>query len=167
MTDTTTRAKHPWEITSENRARFEEVLTEKWGGYAPALRDHLVHATPITSQYRLGRVLERAAGHNTGWQCIGDAWKFMPREALKALGYDDRANHMQVTLITPLHSDQSQGGDSNIVMLCKPHWYGDDHVYVEVEVGCKHEWVTRNLGRCYNETKCTKCGAWYRIDSSD
>lgn len=33
MTDTTTtRAKYPWEITRDNRARFEQILTDKWGG---------------------------------------------------------------------------------------------------------------------------------------
>lgn len=34
--------------------------------------------------------------------------------------------------------------------------------------GCKHEMQrTRNLGRCYNEFTCTKCGHKETVDSSD
>lgn len=34
--------------------------------------------------------------------------------------------------------------------------------------GCEHSYEhTANLGRCYNEYKCTKCGNVNRIDSSD
>jgi len=33
---------------------------------------------------------------------------------------------------------------------------------------CDHEVKhTRNLGRCYNEYQCTKCGWTYAVDSSD
>lgn len=170
MTDMATRAKYPWEITSENRTQFEAVLTEKWGGYVPALRDHLVRATPVVSQYRLGNLMERVAHHNTGWAPIGDAAKLIPLDARKALGYgktNSYPSNIKATLITPRHGGQQQGGDSNIIILCEPYWYGDDFVYVEVEVGCRHEWSTRNLGRCYNEHKCLKCGAWYKVDSGD
>lgn len=32
---------------------------------------------------------------------------------------------------------------------------------------CEHTWTTQNLGRCYNAYTCSKCGAYYTVDSSD
>lgn len=33
---------------------------------------------------------------------------------------------------------------------------------------CIHEWRhTRNLGNCYNEYECTKCGSKKKVDSGD
>ena len=32
---------------------------------------------------------------------------------------------------------------------------------------CAHEYVTKNLGRCYNNYTCKHCGYSYDIDSSD
>jgi hypothetical protein len=33
---------------------------------------------------------------------------------------------------------------------------------------CVHDWVhTRNLGKCYNEYKCEKCGTYNTVDSGD
>jgi hypothetical protein len=38
----------------------------------------------------------------------------------------------------------------------------------ECPKGGKHEWVeTKNLGRCYNQYECKKCGSIHKIDSSD
>ena len=167
MTETTTRPKYPWEITRENRKAYEDILTEKWGGYGPALRDHFVSATPVRSQYRLGQLLRHAEMYNTGWQPLGDAALLIPLDARKALGQESYPRNINVTLMHPPLGGQSGGGNYNLLLLCEPYWYGDDPVYVTVEVGCQHDWETRNLGRCYNETKCKKCGAWYRVDSSD
>jgi hypothetical protein len=35
-----------------------------------------------------------------------------------------------------------------------------------VEIGCNHDLHGRKLGNCYSETKCARCGWWYRVDSS-
>jgi len=33
---------------------------------------------------------------------------------------------------------------------------------------CDHYWLfDRNLGRCYNQYKCSHCGALSRVDSGD
>ena len=34
-------------------------------------------------------------------------------------------------------------------------------------LGCHHEYVGRNAGRCYTIYTCKKCGSSYDIDSSD
>lgn len=42
------------------------------------------------------------------------------------------------------------------------------HVMEFYAFGCEHNYEhTANLGRCYNEYKCTKCGHVNTVDSSD
>jgi hypothetical protein len=33
--------------------------------------------------------------------------------------------------------------------------------------GCSHDYVERNIGRCYSRYDCGKCGDSYTVDSSD
>lgn len=42
-----------------------------------------------------------------------------------------------------------------------------DHPGLEFEIGCKHVFVHKQLGRCYNEGRCAKCDYYYRVDSGD
>jgi DNA-directed RNA polymerase subunit RPC12/RpoP len=37
----------------------------------------------------------------------------------------------------------------------------------ETGLGCKHEYVGRDAGRCYTIYTCRKCGSRYDIDSGD
>jgi hypothetical protein len=167
MTDTTTtRAKYPWEITRDNRARFEQILTDKWGGLGNAMRKHVVRAEAVAGQYRLAQILERAARFDTGWQYLGEHGSLIPLEVREAIG-QSHLGSVKATLYTPAHSGQEGGDNFNVIILCEPYWYGDDHKFVEIEVGCEHKWTSRNLGRCYNEYKCSVCGAWSRVDSGD
>ena len=41
--------------------------------------------------------------------------------------------------------------------------------WVHVSEKCEgHQWIfTRNLGRCYNEYRCARCGKLSEVDSSD
>jgi hypothetical protein len=168
MTDTATaRPKQPWEITRDNRAKYMAQLTEKWGGLGNAMRKHLVRAEVVPGHYRLAHILERVAKFDTGWEYLGEAGNLIPLDMRQALGHTYGLESVKATLFTPPYSGQSGGDNFNVVILCEPYWYGDDHKFVEIEVGCKHEWTRRNLGRCYNEYKCSVCGAWTRVDSGD
>ena len=164
MTETITRARYPWEITRENRARYLAQLTEKWGGLGNAMRNHMVRAEAVPGQYRLARILERAAAADTGWEYLGEHSKLIPPSMFEALGGDP---YVKATLLTPPYYGQTGGDNLNVVILCEPYWYGDSGKFVEIEVGCDHKWTSRNLGRCYNEYKCSVCGAWSRVDSGD
>lgn len=69
-------------------------------------------------------------------------------------------------------------GEKNLLAIFPPtqkweHPHGTRGAYVmdapavAVEIGCAHQWVTKTLGNCYYEHRCTVCGYTYNIDSGD
>lgn len=48
-----------------------------------------------------------------------------------------------------------------------PHWNEGGHHVIFAEAGCDHEFVTTNLGRCYNKYACQHCDFAYFVDSGD
>lgn len=80
---------------------------------------------------------------------------------------DGKWTHVFIGLMRPPHGGQEGGGNKNLMAIIMP----TDNAYtggiVTVEVGCDHRFSARNLGRCYNEYRCTECDYYYRVDSSD
>lgn len=70
----------------------------------------------------------------------------------------------------PLHqyenTPENRHNYSHFRAMCS-HCYG--HGYVEEKENCDgHNWVfSKNLGKCYNQYKCSKCGKINNVDSSD
>lgn len=68
---------------------------------------------------------------------------------------------------------------ANLVGVIDAHWspkwslkakkYTDylEFSGMRFEIGCKHDFEHKNLGRCYNQGTCKKCGYFYRVDSGD
>lgn len=147
-----------------------DARIDKLGGLVNALREHTVSAKPVKSQHQLGWIMQEVAFTEYKNRRI-----FLPDEAAKALGDDvlktltgrvDHVPSLQFHLMYPRTPGQMSNSE-NVLIVIEPYWYGDDNKYVLVEVGCTHEYVETQLGRCWRRATCVKCGAYYEVDSSD
>lgn len=87
-------------------------------------------------------------------------------EHLTALGAE-KTTTVVVRLMRPFHGGQEGGGNSNLLAVISTRAANVGGGVVVAEVGCDHKFAGRNLGRCYNEYRCTECDYYYRVDSSD
>lgn len=126
--------------------------------------------------FRHGVLCGTATAH--GYGTVRQIWRDqIPREVSEHLlhtlwnGHIERGTQTIYWMIAPPPGNAGSGGPYNMLGLIEPqfHWK-TGHVEftgMRIEIGCKHEMQGRNLGNCYNESRCQKCGYYFRIDSSD
>lgn len=52
------------------------------------------------------------------------------------------------------------------ILMSLRSYYGNRYTFASAWF-CKHEMVSKSIGRCYTEYSCKKCGYKYTVDSSD
>lgn len=62
---------------------------------------------------------------------------------------------------------QHHEGTPGWTLLILPYFYDGGSKIIMASAGCRHEFETINLGRCYNKYACTKCSYAYFVDSGD
>jgi hypothetical protein len=151
------------ELTWNEKMRLELAeRVKRMGGFDEALKTRIVEAKIIESQYEafeLGKRIERLRGDSYYIEK-----KSLQEELSKALGSFGRNLG---TLTLPVHGGQSGGGGDNVLVVVQPYWGDKGGKHVTIELGCAHSIVATKKGRCWYSYKCSKCGWWYEVDSSD
>jgi hypothetical protein len=98
-----------------------------------------------------------AVDHDDSWYVKDHKWPNSQPVNCRIIRWDMRANagHSLNSNIGIVWSDWGTGPDGKT----------QNRLFVSV-FGCDHEWTGKNLGNCYTESECTKCGYAYRTDSS-
>lgn len=154
------------ETLSAAMRRGIEERVEKLGGLVEAIQHSTVKIREAESQHVVYEMTKRIVSANAPTWIVKRS--LMPEEIQKMILENSRHySDLRITAAYPAHGGQSGGGGENVSLIILPWWSERDSRMIEIEVGCSHDMVTTNLGRCYNKYSCTKCEYAYTVDSGD
>ena len=159
--------------TAVNPYMRAKEKVDAWGGL-PAAFDSVVKIETVGSAADLlalgGRI--HASGYGTFCRISSDALSAAVKEAATEAFGGVLPKSVDISVAPPQHGGQEGGSNGNILLVIVPAFSfsttkEQKKAALVVEVGCEHSMRGKNLGRCYNEYTCQKCGYYYRVDSSD